>query len=223
MHRSGTSAVARSLECLGAELGHFAAWSGPDNPDFAEDQHVLAMNNYLLRRHGFDWYSPTIPYVHDEGLRLDAVMLLRDKLSAYPLFALKEPRLCRLLPFWRPVFAAVGCDVSVVEVVRHPSAVAASLFTRNGIRRPEALGLWLDHVGRAREDRDPAWPWVTVEYDEFVEQPSWQMQRIGKAIGLPMHKHPHVRRELRHHVTDHIPLPRAVAHEWIRAEERARA
>lgn len=225
MHRSGTSVVARSLECLGGELGPDATWGSYDNPDFAEDQRVLAMDNYLLAGHRLTWASPIVPFLHDGGLRLDAVMFLRDRLSAHPLYVLKEPRMCRLLPFWRPVFEAVACKVSVVEVVRHPHAVAQSLWNRNEIPNRIALRLWLDHVQRYREDRDQSWQWVTVSYDQFIGDPLGQLRRIGARLGLVMRQdaQPPVRPELKRWRAVTWRMPEEVRAEWEAAEARAKA
>lgn len=224
-HRSGTSVVARSLECLGAELGPAADWGAHDNPDFAEDRNVLAIDEYLLKARKLAWHFPSIPFVHDEGIQLDAVMLLRDRLSAHPVFVLKEPRMCRLLPFWRPVFDAVRCKVSVVEVVRHPHAVAQSLWARNEIPNRKALRLWLDHVRRYREDRDPAWPWVTVDYDRFIAGPINQLLRIASTFGmnLTLNDDPPVRPELKHWRSMLWRMPEDVQREWQAAVERAAA
>jgi hypothetical protein len=212
------------MECLDAHLGPNASWSAPDNPDFAEDTYVLGLDDFLLKSNGFDWHSPTINIrSYRPELQHHAMLFLKGMLERYPVFALKEPRMCRLLPFWRTVFELAECDVSVVEVVRHPAAVAASLLARNGIKRPEALNLWIDHVECALDNRDLNWPWVTVEYDTFLSDPRGQIQRIGKAIDLPVFSTPKIRHELRHHDPDDRPLPKAVAREWSKAKERANA
>ena len=162
-HRSGTSVVAQSLTCLGAELGPKSQWSGADNPSgFAEDLDVLAIDEILLTMLGIPWFNAEPidwPPQSRDMTRLGAFVtkLVRERLRQFPLWAVKEPRLCRLLPFWRPVFAAVGCSVSVVHVVRHPLAVAQSMLHRNGIPIESGLAVWLAYTRAARADADPAW------------------------------------------------------------------
>ncbi len=189
-HRSGTSLIARSLECLGAELGPEAKWSGPDNPDFAEDQDVLAINKSLMAHIGSDWgsprpldWSPLGAMLASESNR-QVRALIAERLTRYPLWALKEPRLCRLLPFWKPIFYALGCKVSIVHAIRHPMAVARSLERRNQIPIATGLELWLEYTRRAFEDVDPAWGSVTVEYDLMMSVPLAQVARIGNVLGL---------------------------------------
>lgn len=225
-HRSGTSVVARSLECLGAELGPRASWGGPDNPDFAEDQDVLAINEITLNLAAMRWDRTSICVPrYNFALEYEAVTVLLRRLSRYPIWALKEPRMCRLLPFWRPAFEEAKAEVSVVEVVRHPLAVAHSLKARNDIPIAAGLALWLDHVCCYLCDRDPAWPWVTVEYDRFLADPGTALARIAFELSLALQSSPPVLRpELRHHVftaADILPAPIAAA--WQAAQERAQA
>ena len=53
MHRSGTSAIARSLELLGVGLGDNLHPAGFDNPKgFWEDRACLEINEELLRYFG---------------------------------------------------------------------------------------------------------------------------------------------------------------------------
>lgn len=191
MHRSGTSVVAKALTCMGAELGPRAEWSGPDNPKgFWEDQDVLAFNDQMLRFLDRNWADPRpiegIEYWMNVnyGASHNAGMLLRDRLARFPLFGLKEPRMCRLLPLWRRAIGIVGCQVSVVHVIRHPVAVASSLLRRNGMPLDHGFALWLEYVSRQFADVDPAWPSVTVCYDEMMTLPQDQIGRIGRALKL---------------------------------------
>lgn len=195
MHRSGTSPVTRALKCFGAELGALAEWVGDDNrTGFHEHQGVLQLNQQLLGELERTWDDPR-PWddtldlfmrMHPSaGLAHDtAVRGLEHDFGDCPLVGIKEPRLCRLLPFWRPVFGALRWDVSVIEVVRHPEAVAASLFRRDKMPRTQALSLWLEYVRRGQIDADPAWPTVTVQAEEFMRAPIPQVQRIARALGL---------------------------------------
>ena len=233
-HRSGTSVVAQSLTCLGAELGPKSQWSGADNPSgFAEDLDVLAIDEILLTMLGIPWFNAEPidwPPQSRDMTRLGAFVtkLVRERLRQFPLWAVKEPRLCRLLPFWRSVFAAVGCSVSVVHVVRHPLAVAQSMLHRNGIPIESGLAVWLAYTRAARADADPAWPAATVCYEDLMTDPATQIARIGATLGLPidvgatqLFARDSVRLDLWHQEGDG-PLPPGVAAEWAAAREGCR-
>jgi hypothetical protein len=184
MHRSGTSLIANSLECLGAELGPRAHWAGPDNPkSFGEDIDILSANESLLRFAQSAWDNPD-PVIYNVRLPSPFIKFISDRLGQFPIWGLKEPRMCRLLPVWRPVFEEVGCEVSVVHAVRHPMEVARSLYKRNGIPIERGLALWLEYTKRAHEDSDPAWKSVTVSYTNMALIPGEEITRIGAALGL---------------------------------------
>ena len=191
-HRSGTSLVANAMPCRGASLGPRAYWTAPDNPtSFAEDLDVLHLDERVLWAFGHAWDDPRpLPEEFENhpalqyGFGRDAVALLRARLAAHPVFAIKEPRLCRLLPFWRKAFREVGCRVSVVFVVRHPMAVAASLAKRNGFTTEKGLAIWLAYVLAARAGVDPEWKSCTIEYNEMLTFPHSAIHEIGRALGL---------------------------------------
>ncbi len=198
MHRSGTSAIAGALPALGVSLGDRSNWSGPDNPNFHEDLDVLALDEAVLQACWSKWDNLTAPSLqfkstpmitgHQLGIELNdrAEAVLRKRLDRYPVFGLKEPRLCRLLPFWVPIFEATGCEVSVIYVVRHPSAVAASLKKRNGLSTTRGLYLWLSHVIASFVNAPPSWKKVVVGYDEFIERPWGPFMRIAEELSLDM-------------------------------------
>lgn len=236
-HRSGTSLVARSLKCLGAELGPRAQWSGPDNvTGFWEDQDVLRINQTLMAYTGSTWDSSKpldwqfVDAIPDGEFRRRVSALIAGRLARYPLWALKEPRLCRLLPFWRRIFYAIGCKVSVVHVVRHPMAVARSLEKRNGIPTDQGLALWAEYTRNAHEDVDAAWKACTVNYDAMMVSPERQVQRIGEKLGLPLNEPAahsfamhFVNDELWHQVADDTVLPPAVGALWKQVSDEAAA
>mgnify|MGYP001037718924 FL=1 len=58
MHRSGTSAAARVVNLLGAELGNDLVPPGPDNPGgFWEHAEAVRINDDLLHGLGRTWYE----------------------------------------------------------------------------------------------------------------------------------------------------------------------
>lgn len=63
MHRSGTSAITRSLKVLGVDLGGrlLPAEAGINDKGFWEDVDITAFNVDLLHALGHDWHTLTQP------------------------------------------------------------------------------------------------------------------------------------------------------------------
>ncbi len=193
MHRSGTSAITRSLGLLGVGLGSNLHPAGFDNPKgFWEDRGVLDLNEELLalQDSAYDRLGlaqQTIPTGPEIGrLKLKAVQLVQERLaSAAGLWGFKDPRTCRLLSFWLEIFAAIGCRVSFVIALRNPASVAASLINRNQTPAEKSYWLWLQHMLPAVL-QSHGMERVVVDYDAFMDAPYVQLARIAKAIDLPL-------------------------------------
>lgn len=193
MHRSGTSAITKGLELLGVELGERLM---PPNPDvnkkgFFEDLDINAINIELYKAldGGHDWHTvgmvPRDDLLHERHapLRLRAIEVLRSRLREMPRFGLKDPRLCRLLPFWQSVFGHLELPASYVITVRNPLSVARSLEKRDQLPAEKCHYLWLEHVVSSLRFTQRA-PRVVVDYDRFLDDPAEQLARIAQALGF---------------------------------------
>lgn len=192
MHRSGTSAIARGLQVLSVNLGDrlLEAEAGNNEKGFWEDMDVTAFNVDLLAALGHDWHT-LAPILQSEfgrpeiaPFKLRAAQLLRGKLAGLPLFGLKDPRMCRLMPFWLDVFAHLNLEVSYVIACRNPMSVAHSLARRNGFAMEKSYVLWFEHMLLAMKHTAQA-PRVFVDYDRMLREPENQLGRISKAFSLP--------------------------------------
>lgn len=191
MHRSGTSALARGLVPLGVDLGDRLMPAVPGNNErgFWEDLDVHGLNAQLLQALGREWdtltpLDPAELMRHDlHPFRVAATDLLREKLADKRVYGLKDPQLCLLLPFWKPLFAASGADVDYVIATRHPLSVAESLQKRDGMELEKSLYLWLNHAASAVNDSVGARR-VVVSYDLLMREPEAQLRRIADGLGL---------------------------------------
>ena len=191
MHRSGTSAITRGLQVLGIDLGErlMPPAEGNNEKGFFEDVDIAAINVELLNSFGQDWHTlsliPADELLHEKyaGLRLRAIELLRSRLRDIDHFGLKDPRMCRLLPFWQRVFEHLQIRVFYVIAARNPLSVAKSLEARDRIPAEKSHYLWLQHVlpsvlltqGARR---------VLVDYDLLMDNPQQQIARMAMALGL---------------------------------------
>ncbi len=220
MHRSGTSAVAGVLRLLGVELGDRLMPAQPDNPvGFFEHRDLSELHDQLLEMLGRAWHDvrPLDVALADgrvERLRMAIRNVICRDLSSAPVWAVKDPRLCRLLPLWRQIIGELPCAPGFVLVVRNPIEVAGSLSRRNGFPAAKSLLLWLRHNLEA-EYHSRGWPRVIVRYDELLGD--WQgcATQISRALELQWPVAPEqaageveslLQAGLRHHAADEKAL-----------------
>ncbi len=198
MHRSGTSALARLLHTLGVDFGTGHIPAGPANElGFFEKASVADTNERLLQALGLqsgsdpgrlpgDWQQhPAVASLRDdlvEQLRRD--FFAADSVEAgVPLFGVKDPRICRLVPLWIDVLSSLGCAPAFVHITRHPLEVVDSLAARQALSAHTAQLLWLRHVLEG-ERATRGHPRVFVTYDELLA--GWRpcAQRIAQTLDL---------------------------------------
>jgi hypothetical protein len=191
MHRSGTSAITRALQVVGVELGDnlMPPVEDVNAKGFWEDLDFYALNNELLSALGSDWHylasiGPNeVERLYKKGYFSKAVELLSQKVGKSRVFGFKDPRVAKLLPFWKEVFIHCQLDTSFVLAMRHPLSVVKSLSKRDGFDAEKSYFLWLGHViesisGSAGRQR------VLIDYDKLIESPELQINRIAKQLDL---------------------------------------
>lgn len=187
MHRSGTSSVAGSLAILGASVPRTLMKPAADNPKgFWESEILTAFNDRLLAACGSSWHDWRACNTGQVGaaiqtLKAEARSLVDQEFGAAEVIALKDPRICRLLPFWREVLEAMGFRVVAISPIRPPAEVAASLMARNSMSRSHALRLWMRHVMDAEHfSRDL--PRVFMSWDGLLAD--WRGQLVPQLARL---------------------------------------
>lgn len=190
MHRSGTSALTRALSLAGFVLPRRLLSGTEDNAEgFWESPAVVTVNNRVLAALGQDWTSigAVPPHRFHEGgmeaLRAEAGGILREDYGDAPRFVVKDPRMARLIPFWDPVFRAVGARPCFVHPVRNPLDVTRSLARRNGFGQTRSLLMWIDHtlaVLRAAEDA----PVAFVDFEDLLARPAASVEGVLRRLGL---------------------------------------
>jgi hypothetical protein len=190
MHRSGTSALSGVACALGA--------SAPNNPlpaNFAnpsgywESLPLVQVHDELLASADSSWddWRALDPRWHIS----DVAQRFRGRLqetigSEYdqkPLFVVKDPRICRFLPF----FLSVLEDMSVAPValfpIRNPLEVAFSLRRRDGFSISKSVALWLRHVLDA-EFHSRQIPRCFISYENLLKNWRLEMDRARDATGI---------------------------------------
>lgn len=191
MHRSGTSAITRGLQVLGADLGPelMPGVVGDNDKGFWEDLGCFRINERVLEKLGSSWDALAEISVEDlqsESLaeeRRDAVALLRERLEGVEVFAFKDPRTVNLLPFWQNVFRELDLDDRYLITLRNPRSVADSLARRNGFARAKSFCLWMKHTCNSLIHGTDK-PAVVVDYDLFLDSPGRELARMAKVFGF---------------------------------------
>jgi hypothetical protein len=150
--------------------------------------------------------------------------ILSDRFSERDVFTFKDPRTARLLPLWRELASEVDADFMPVFVLRHPSAVAASLQTRNEI--PHGLGevMWLRSTADILRHAPEALA-TTILYEDWFARPYVNLARVlelTKLVGVPPDPFDVslVKSAARHHATGAVLLPLAAeVYERLAARE----
>ena len=190
MHRSGTSALTRVLASLGCALPKTLMEPNEYNTEgYWESEAVAALDDAVLESAGSTWddwepfntewfASPVAGTFRDRAQRV-----LEDEFGDSRLFVLKDPRACRLLPFWTDALAAFGADAHVVLPIRNPLEVADSLRERDTIDPSVGLLLWLRNVLEA-EAASRALPRAFVRFEDLLR--NWQplADVMGRDLGL---------------------------------------
>jgi hypothetical protein len=229
MHRSGTSALTGTLAILGCTLpdvlipgnptnekGHFESVKIRDLLDRILETNASGWDDWLPVSQG--WFDSATA----DDFKTEAVDLLREEYGPSKLFVLKNPRFCRLLPFWDDVWAQAKIDPVFVLIHRNPLEVAASLQKRNGIDPQLGMFIWLRHTleaeagtrGRAR---------AITSYAQLLQ--NWQttarkLQSDLKvtfprfSLGVTQEVESFLTPTLRHHEDDTLNSPRVP--DWVR-------
>lgn len=189
-HRSGTSALAGVLSLLGAQAPRALLPSAKDNPrGFWESAEIVKFHDDILKSSGSRWndwdaFNPDwLDSAEAVGFSERVAALLEQEYSNARLLLLKDPRICRLLPFWLQALGRLEIIPKFVLPLRHPLEVARSLQQRNGLGRNRALLIWLRHVLEA-EHATRSSSRTFVRYEDLLDDWRKQVPRIADQLGV---------------------------------------
>lgn len=236
MHRSGTSALTRVLGLLGAELPATLMPAHASNArGFFESATIFELHEKLLAEFGSSWddLSPMTEDWERSGRGRayvdEMARAVEQEFGDAPLFVLKDPRICRLVPFWREVLKALGAEPRFVLPVRNPLEVSASLARAHEMDQQRGRLLWLQHFLLAeRETRGS--PRVFVTYEQLVDDWRRTVGRIRDEVEIVLPRWSRraevevdrfLTDALRNHVVPNDAVEvRADVAEWVRATHR---
>ena len=162
------------------------AWDNPKG--FFENKRVMIFNDSkLLPALKTTWHDLS-PLKWDfslfsDELKKEALQILEEDYGEKPLFGIKDPRMCLLLPFWEKILSHLKSKVKVIIPYRNPLEVAYSLFHRNNFPIGKGLLLWGKYVLYG-EYYSREFQRVFVSYDQLVRDPLGTLSLIDEKLEL---------------------------------------
>jgi hypothetical protein len=188
--RSGTSALTRVLNFLGAALppNTLAANSGNER-GYWEPSSIYALSEEILSAHGSDWHDtrsfPKAWFASSEAAVFieRARTIVEDEYDGASLIVVKEPRICRLAPIYLAALDRAGYSSRIVIPLRHPNEVAGSLKRRDGTDELTSELIWIRHM-LEMEAATRRRPRVWTTYEQLLED-WWSVQAtIASALNV---------------------------------------
>jgi O-antigen biosynthesis protein len=190
MHRSGTSALSRLLNLLGVELGSDLLPPAADNETgFWEHREIQFIHDRIYEDLQAEWthVSPLPDHWWERPGIQKRRQQLKEELARdfgnYTLWGIKDPRLCSMLPLWRPLLDELHCKPKCVLIFRNPLEVVRSLVKRDKISESRAYLLWLRSVIESEQySRDL--PRALTTFERILSDWQGQFSQIGRTLEI---------------------------------------
>lgn len=190
MHRSGTSAFTGVMQHLGIPVpGELLPAESYNQKGIFENKALNLFHNRLLEllKSSWDDFLPLSPNWLDTPVGRQAVVelseLIKGELIGEGVFAVKDPRMCRLVPLWTRAMQRLQGRVIALHPIRHPLEVAGSLLSRDGFPQAKSLLLWLEHV-LASERATRGMTRSFIAYDLLMRDWRAAARKIETDLGL---------------------------------------
>lgn len=191
--------MTQMLESAGYNCGENLQPPGDDNPNgYWEDILILSINEKLQKGLNRDWSSLGLvssiqirELTEYESLKKKAVDYIALQVNLHRRFALKDPRICMLMPFWNDVFAEIDAEVKFVVVKRDIVAIAKSLFRRDQISPFHAYQLTILHWAQVSHYAlNGKIPWFGVDYESLGQTDANDqfLERLSQFLDIELDK-----------------------------------
>ncbi len=187
MHRSGTSAVTRTLNLLGLRTCPPADLIGADPTNPAghwESRTLVECNNAVLKAAGAHCWCPPPPgpaWIGTPQVQ-DLIPLCGAAFQAVhpsPPWVWKDPRTCLTADLWLPLLQA---PPAIVLVARDPLQIVRSVNARDNIALPLALALWERYLREAIRSAVGLPVWVTW-FDQLLDDAQGWIAAASRFLG----------------------------------------
>jgi len=174
MHRSGTSAIAGLLNMLGvyyAPADQIMPADEGNEKGYWERLDVYRTNQNVYWDLGLEWDRVShfklrcLTEKSHQIFNTHSNKIIQE-MDRYRPWMLKDPRLCLLLPLWRPNLTCPIC----VCVYRDPMQIAHSLKKRNNLSLQVGLALWEKYTLQFLKDSTEI-KRIAINYEDLVGNP----------------------------------------------------
>jgi hypothetical protein len=191
MHRSGTSALAGVINALGATVPQ-KTLMGADPCNLrglfeslalavAHDEMLASVGSCWddWRRLNPEWFCSDAAQKHRQKIK----SVLIDEYGEEPFIIVKDPRICRFMPFMSLILDELNFSSVAVLPIRNPLEVAYSLNRRDGFALSKSLLLWLRHVLDA-ELGSRHMRRCFLSYEDLLVDWRLQLNRVSGKLGV---------------------------------------
>jgi hypothetical protein len=190
VHRSGTSALTQVLGLCGASMPETLMQPTAINPrGFFESQRIFELHEELLGELGSSWHdlAPLPNGWMSSSMAANYVDKMVDLVASEygdaSLFIVKDPRICRLIPFWLAVLEKMEILPHFVLPIRNPMEVAGSLEKAEGLDPQHGLLLWLNGVLQAEYD-SRGYPRCFVDYEALLANWRGVVEKVSSDLSI---------------------------------------
>jgi hypothetical protein len=153
MHRSGTSALTRIVNILGAALPRHVMRAADNNQTgHWEPSKLVAFHDEVLAELDSAWHDwmpldlTRLTARRHMEIKAKIAKIIGDEYGGGSPIVVKDPRICRFAPLFLEAVTDAGITPACVLIFRNPIEVVQSLARRDGMQPGHAGLLWLRHV-----------------------------------------------------------------------------
>jgi hypothetical protein len=183
MHRSGTSALLGVVHRLGVPIGSTTL------ADVYEHPEAVDFNERLLFHFGRGWDClGSLPHSWwmDPGVeayKQELNSIICREFGKYPLWGIKDPRMCITLPVWLAAFASLSIQPVFIVAIRNPLEIAKSHARRDEFSQQKSILLWMNYM-LAAEYHSRGRQRLFINYSELMADPEAVTARIVQHFRL---------------------------------------
>jgi hypothetical protein len=190
MHRSGASALAGVLRSLGVAAPKTLLMPDSSDPSgYWESVPLAKAHDELLTAAGSSWDDWR--QLNPEWFNSSAAQHFKERISDIlldeygdaPLFVIKDPRICRFVPFMSAILGEMNIGPVAFLMLRNPLETALSLERGERIALPNGLMLWLRHVLEA-ERHSRHMPRYFLTYEVLLMDWRRHLDLAAKKVGI---------------------------------------